>query len=151
VVDLLGASGLHFSFSDRENFLVQENSGLGQLRNLRPETLPVGLDQARLTIQSVIVAEAGRAQFTIPVTPGLVNQTVRLGRWDLTVTHTEASGDQLRVYLDLGPGGLTSAANGRLTWFDLEHSQEFETVTLQFNHPEARFVGPWVMDLPVQP
>lgn len=162
------------AITDRESTLIQENSGLGQLRTLRTETLPAGAGQVRLTVQSVIVAEEGGAQLTIPAAPGPVNQTVRLGRWDLTVTHTEGNGDKLRVYLDLGPEGPVTlhgvwdislasesgaiwsgvslpSENGRLSWFDLEHSQQSKTVTLQFRHPEVRFEGPWVIDVPVQP
>lgn len=154
-----------------ETVITQESAGLGQMRTLSAESLPAGVDLARLAVDQLIVAEEGSATLTIPTSAGPVNQKVRLGRWDLGVTHTERSGDVLRVYLDLGPEGPESlhgiweislagepssvafgagAEGERMAWFELKLLRESESVTLQFKHPEVRVEGPWVIDVPVR-
>ncbi|HYF78118.1 MAG TPA: hypothetical protein VD973_13340, partial [Symbiobacteriaceae bacterium] len=152
--------------------LTQESMGLGQMRTVTAfGTLPDNVGQVQLTVDRILVAEQGEARLTIPTAPGRVDQVVRLGRWDVTVTHTEQVGDALRIHLDLGPaagpaalfrvGAVTAPGEPSVveefwaperrqqTWVDLKLQRQTEKVTLQLEHPEVLIAGPWVLDLPV--
>jgi hypothetical protein len=145
--------------------------GGGELFRREADPVPTEAAVARVTVPSLSVDEPGEASLRLDVANRDVNQTVRLGRWNLRIIRTEVLETGLRVYVEpeakatakldmpghLAVNGVPVSSSGKLNertqqveWLEFPVASVMRSLNLTLTGASVTVSGPWVIEAPVQ-
>lgn len=145
--------------------------GGGELFRREADPVPAEAAVARVMVPSLSVDEPGEASLRLAVANRDVNQTVRLGRWNLRIIRTEVLETGLRVYVEpeakatakldrplrLAVNGVSVSSSGKLNertqqveWLEFPVASVMKSLKLSLTGASVTVSGPWVIEAPVQ-